>query len=57
MRAALGRHGPIKPRAGAVDSLAHPTWRKIVAGTMAFIVALTLGAVGLLLCSGPTVAP
>ena len=58
MHAAIGRDGRAKLRAAAKDhGVAHTTWRKLVAGGMAFVFALTLAVMGLMLCVAPAVAP
>jgi hypothetical protein len=58
MHAVSGERVPSKSRAAANDNTpAHPAWRRIVAGGMAFVFALTLAVVGLLLCIGPAPAP
>jgi hypothetical protein len=56
MHAARGRHGRWLV-ADNDNSLAHPTWRKAVASGMVLIFALTLAAMGLMLCMDPIVAP
>jgi hypothetical protein len=58
MNAVIGRLGRARPRAAASDNgLAHPAWRKVVAGGMAFVFALTLAVMGLMLCAAPIIAP
>ena len=58
MHASIGQHGHAKSRAAGDDhGVAHPTWRKVVAGGMAFVFALTLAVMGLMLCVVPAIAP
>ena len=58
MHAVIGRLGRGKPRAAANDNgAAHAAWRKVVAGGMAFVFALSLVVMGLMLCAAPAIAP
>jgi hypothetical protein len=56
MPASFGRHESLKLRADA-ESVAHPMWRKCVAGALALVFAFILASFGLMLCIAPMAAP
>ena len=57
MLADPGTARTLKLHAANDNSRAHPAWRKVVAGGMAFVFAFSLAVMGLMLCIAPSATP